>query len=234
MIVGSGLIANSFINDDFDHSGMVVFASGVSNSTSGDLDEYEKELSLLKSTISSNADKVFLYFSTTSVLTKKDSIYVEFKRNIEAYIKENCSRYLLLRMPNIVGNSGNKSQLLPYFYDSLISGKEISVDLALKRYLIDVDDIPRIVSLLENFVTPKETINVYFDNGITVSELLKYLEELSGLSYKKVKFKQSFENTLKKNTLFQQITQEKLDLFNVDPFNIIKKYYENPSSSVYK
>jgi nucleoside-diphosphate-sugar epimerase len=233
MIIGSGLIANSFINSNFDHSEMVVFASGVSNSTSSELEEYEKEFSLIKSTISSNADKVFLYFSTTSLLTGKESIYVEFKRKVEGYIKKNCRKYLILRLPNIVGKSGNKSQLIPYFHSSLLSNASMNVDPTLKRYLIDVEDIPEIVNLLRGYVDIKEVVDVYFDNSITIMEIINYLQLLTGEIYSELKFRYSHEKFLERSSFFIETTKDKLDLFNTDPYKIIKKYYENFIPSVH-
>jgi nucleoside-diphosphate-sugar epimerase len=233
MIVGSGLIANSFINSEFDHSKIVVFASGVSNSTSGNLGEYEKEFSLIKSTVSSNADKVFLYFSTTSLITGKESIYVKFKQQVEDYIKENCDKYLILRLPNIVGYSKNNSQLIPYFYSKLLSNSPVTIDPTLSRFLIDVEDIPKIVELLQEYVTDKEVINVYFDNSITVIDIISYLEQLTGKQYSELRFKYSHENFLKRNSFFIETTRDKLHLFNTDPFKIIKKYYENFIPSVH-
>lgn len=234
MIVGNGLIANSFLNSGFDHSEMVVFASGVSNSTCGDVNEYEKELSLIKSTISSNADKVFLYFSTTSLLTGKESSYVNFKFGVENYIKENCEKYLILRLPNIVGNSGNKHQLVPYFFDKLLSNSGLTVNPDLERYLIDVEDLPKIVTLLQGSITKKEIVNIYFDNSVTIIDIVTYLEKLTGIEYPKLNFKYRHENFLRKNSFFIELTKDKLHLFNTDPYKIIKKYYENIIPSVHK
>jgi nucleoside-diphosphate-sugar epimerase len=225
MIVGSGLIANSFINSVFDHSEMVVFASGVSNSTSENIGEYEKELNLIKSTVSANADKVFLYFSTTSLITGKESIYVKFKQKVEDYIKENCEKYLILRLPNIVGTSRNKSQLIPYFYGKLLSNSTVTINPTLSRFLIDVEDIPKIVKVLQEYITDREVINVYFDNSITIIDIISCLEQLTGKQYSELKFKYSHENFLKRNSFFIETTRDKLHLFNTDPFKIIKKYY---------
>jgi nucleoside-diphosphate-sugar epimerase len=212
---------------------MVVFASGVSNSTSENLDEYEKEFSLIKSTVSSNADKVFLYFSTTSLITGKESVYVKFKQKVEDYVKENCEKYLILRLPNIIGNTNNKSQLIPYFFNRLVSNLPIAVDPTLDRYLIDVEDIPEIVNLLQEYVTNKEVINVYFDNSITIIDIISYLEQLTGKQYSELTFKYSHENFLKRSSFFIETTKDKLHLFNTDPYKIIKKYYENFIPSIH-
>ncbi|MFN5841955.1 MAG: hypothetical protein ACK45G_01855, partial [Bacteroidota bacterium] len=64
MIVGSGLLANAFSSfrsvDD-----MVIFASGVSNSTSTDRNQYDREVELLRKYI--NRQAKLIYFSTVSV-----------------------------------------------------------------------------------------------------------------------------------------------------------------------
>lgn len=234
MILGTGLIANAFLNSDFYHKCYVVFASGVSNSSCEDINEYKREYNLLKNTISSNVDKSLIYFSTTSIHTGKDSLYVEYKRKAERYIKKNCNEYLILRLPNIVGKSSNKSQLLPYFYDKLQKEEQITIDPTLKRYLVDVEDLPKIVKTLSSYVELKHIVDVYFSNEITVFNLVNYLQEISGKKYSEVHFKYGYEDSLQEKTLFRAIVEDKLDLFNSDPYKIIKKYYENFIPSVHE
>ena len=80
MVIGNGMIAKRFSSygDDKD---ILVFASGVSNSSStGDV-EYTREEALLSKAIQDNPHKTILYFSTCSIYdpSLQESMYVKHK-----------------------------------------------------------------------------------------------------------------------------------------------------------
>ena len=64
MIVGNGLIANLFRENDSEN--VVFFASGVSNSLETDKSAFLREENLLRKTLEENPEKIFIYFSTVS------------------------------------------------------------------------------------------------------------------------------------------------------------------------
>ena len=64
MIVGNGLIANLFKNEDREN--VVFFASGVSNSLETEKSAFLREENLLRKTLEENPEKIFIYFSTCS------------------------------------------------------------------------------------------------------------------------------------------------------------------------
>ena len=80
-----------------------------------------ENLILSKETQTEHTNKKLIYFSSTSVETGKRSKYISFKLMVEKYIKSNFSDFLILRLPNVVGNTENKSQLLPFIKNSLIA-----------------------------------------------------------------------------------------------------------------
>jgi hypothetical protein len=74
MIVGKGLIAKSFKKFLFLYKNDVIFASGLSNSTSKKKNDFQRELILLEKIINNNQKKKIFYFSTLDVLRKKKPI----------------------------------------------------------------------------------------------------------------------------------------------------------------
>jgi hypothetical protein len=79
MIIGKGSIA-SILQDRDD---LVFFASGVSNSTCTDENEYEREFNLLKTI---QTDQHVVYFSNLGVYYKNDR-YTQHKIDIEEYLQ---------------------------------------------------------------------------------------------------------------------------------------------------
>ena len=98
MIVGKGLIASLFAEDD--RKDIIFFASGVSNSLEDRPEEFSREEKLIKKTIEENQDKTFVYFSTCSVYdsSKTVSDYVLYKLKMEQLVKNSCDKYLILRV----------------------------------------------------------------------------------------------------------------------------------------
>ena len=61
MIVGNGLIANLFRENDREN--VVFFASGVSNSLETDKSAFLREENLIRKTIKENPNKIFIYLT---------------------------------------------------------------------------------------------------------------------------------------------------------------------------
>ncbi|MDY3521215.1 NAD-dependent epimerase/dehydratase family protein [Riemerella anatipestifer] len=176
MVIGSGLIASLFTNAD--REDIIFFASGVSNSLEVREEEFMREEKLLRETISNHPDKVMVYFSTCSIYdsSKVDSPYVRHKLKMENIVSNNCSRYLILRLSNVVGKGGNPNLLMNYLVRSVMNGEVINVHTKATRNLIDADDVRAIVlSLLE---TPNKNtiINLAYLENYTIVEIVEVLE----------------------------------------------------------
>lgn len=223
MILGNGLIGNSLKKGLRDHEDLLVFASGVSNSKEQREDEYLRELELLKHSIVTYRDKRLIYFSSCSIVAANSSRYNDHKKTVEQFIKDNLENYLILRLPNIVGRSNNRTQLLNYFYNSLINQDKVVVNTDCIRHLIDVEDLPRIVESLRNL--KGTTLNVAFNNGTSVKEIVRLLEVTVGVNFKNIEFKQEGNDYSIDNTLFLQQVREVN--FTTDPKKIIEKYFKN-------
>jgi hypothetical protein len=221
-IIGNGMIAKSFKN--FNLANTCIFASGVADSTETDLLLYKKEFELLKKTINQFPQFKFVYFSTLSIFKFEYNEYVKYKLFIENYIENNLDNYLILRLPNIVGQTKNQNQLLPFLFQKISSNSEIDVKDNTYRDLIDVEDLPKIVKfLIEKNIVGK--INISLNNKITVTDIIDTLKDINHIYTTKINKININDTIYYTNDLLNynfDFTQKSL---NTNPINIIKKYY---------
>ncbi|MDY3344743.1 NAD-dependent epimerase/dehydratase family protein [Riemerella anatipestifer] len=176
MIVGRGLVASLFTN--VDREDIIFFASGVSNSLEVRVEEFMREENLVRETISNYPDKVMVYFSTCSIYdsSKVNSPYVRHKLKMENIVSNNCSRYLILRLSNVVGKGGNHNLLMNYLVRSVMNGEVINVHTKATRNLIDADDVREIVLSLIETQNVNKIINLAYLENYTIVEILEILE----------------------------------------------------------
>lgn len=166
MIVGNGLIANLFKNDDREN--VVFFASGVSNSLETEKSAFLREENLLRKHLTENPEKIFIYFSTCSIYdsSKNASLYVNHKLKMERLVEDLAPKYLILRVSNAVGKGGNPNLLMNYLVNSVKEEKIINVHTLATRNLIDADDIKNITLELIDQGRLNQIINVaYLENS---------------------------------------------------------------------
>ena len=88
------MIANAFKNCTLIDNDLLVFASGVSNSSETDTRMFAKEAALLTETLSVNRERKFVYFSS-SPIDYIDSPYYGHKLAMEDLIRNSTDRYLV-------------------------------------------------------------------------------------------------------------------------------------------
>ena len=96
------------------------------------------------------------------------------KIKIEKIIKKNNSKYIIIRLPEIIGKSKNPNTLTNFFYNNLIKNKPFKVFKNSRRNLLDIDDAikncikiikinknkNKIINLLnKKFNTPLQIVN---------------------------------------------------------------------------
>ena len=194
MIIGNGLIANLFKENDREN--VVFFASGVSNSLETEKSAFLREEDLLRKTLEENSDKIFIYFSTCSIYdsSKNGSPYVNHKLKMEQIVEELANQFLILRVSNAVGKGGNPNLLMNYLVNAFHQEKEITVHTLATRNLIDADDIKNITLKFINENILNTIINVAYLENFSTSEILEILEKYFNKSAKKsfVKSGQSY------------------------------------------
>lgn len=148
MIVGRGLLARAFA-PRFEHEpGIVVFASGVSNSAETDSTAFDREQSLLEQALAT-ATRRFVYFSSCGVAAGGEPAtpYMRHKGRMEALVlAQACG--LVFRLPQVVGRTGNRHTLTNFLNHHITDGLPFEVWSHAERNLIDVDDIVAIGSAL--------------------------------------------------------------------------------------
>ncbi len=209
MIVGSGLIASAFSSYPFEDD-TLLFASGVSNSKENRPEAFQRELDLLQATILNNPDKKIIYFSTVSVLDPElaSELYVKHKLNCESFLRTQAKDYLVLRVTNVVGKSGNPATIFNYFKSCIQN--DICFDLwtSACRNFIDIEDLVQITAVMieENF----------FGRTITVA---------NPISYHVIDIVKQIENALGKKAVYRAL--EKGSCFTPDLAEIIRIYERN-------
>lgn len=94
MIIGGGDIGSVLK----DREGVCFFCSGVSNSSTQDLSLFVRERILL---MKQPKYQCLFYFSTLSQYFSETTPYISHKLSIERMIKDNWTRYVILRIGNI-------------------------------------------------------------------------------------------------------------------------------------
>jgi UDP-2-acetamido-2,6-beta-L-arabino-hexul-4-ose reductase len=174
MVIGNGLLARKFQGID----NVIVFASGVSDSSETDQKEFEREKKLLLKVIESNACVPLVYFSSVSILTQS-SPYILHKKEMEQIIQGLGINYWIFRLPQIVGFGGCKKNLINFILDKIMSGDEIQI-YDTKRSILDVDDARSIVEyIIQNF-EPNKILNVGGVQALKVHDIVDILESLTG------------------------------------------------------
>lgn len=145
MIIGKGLIAEAFKKEEGLYKNYIIFASGVSNSSENNLDNFKREKDLVIKTIQENPNLTFVYFSSVLVGVI-DNGYYNHKFDIENTIKEEAKNYIIFRIPQVVGKTGNKNNLINFITDLVRNNQSVICYRNVYRSLLDIDDLTNIVS----------------------------------------------------------------------------------------
>lgn len=179
MIIGNGIIANTFKSGGYNWDDVLIFASGVSNSKTTDPSTFQREEELLKLEMSKGIR--LIYFSTISIFdpSLKDSAYVKHKARMEELLKNSSCPALVLRLPIVVSHSNNPNQLFGYLKTKILGKERITIFKKATRYLLDLSDLESIVHLLLSWQKRKgerfSAINIVFQEAITMEEVGNFI-----------------------------------------------------------
>ena len=185
MVVGNGLLANTFASFK-DNEDVIIFASGVSNSGCVDPVQFKRELNLVAKYKAS--EKLFVYFSTSSIEDPflKGSLYIKHKLEIEFYLKANFKRYLIVRLPNVVGKTENPNTLINFVYNVVQREQKMDIQLKASRYLIDVADIFLYLDrIIHNETELNKTVNLIIAKKLSVLQIVESFEDHLGKKIEK-------------------------------------------------
>lgn len=178
MVLGSGLIARAF--EHFrDDARVLIFASGVSNSSTATEADYARERNLLLQQTGTTARLV--YFSTCSLFDPalQKSGYIRHKLQMEELVRSRFPDHLILRLPNVVGHTPNPHTLTNHIRNCLLSGEPLTIQTKACRYLMGVDMAATACTPLILCPAPDErTVNVCMDKPVPVPDLVEAMEAL--------------------------------------------------------
>lgn len=181
MIIGRGMLARTF-SAYAECDDVVVLAAGVSNSSETRPEAFEREIRLVEQVIASIGNRLLVYFSTCSIYDPDvvGTPYVRHKNSVEQIVRDRVASYSLFRLPQVVGRSANSTTLVSFLYNSIVMQQPIDVWDNAYRYIIDAEDVARIVSYaVDKKMFRNSTVNVA-SRPYRVADLVKILEELTG------------------------------------------------------
>jgi nucleoside-diphosphate-sugar epimerase len=226
MITGKGLIAKTFISYEHNDS-IVIFASGVSNSTETNPFAFQREIDQLNNILLTTDDRLLVYFSTTSINNKSanKSPYIIHKINMETQVLR-LPNFIILRLPQIIGKSSNPFTLTNFLYRKIKLGEEFELWSKAKKDLLDADDLFAIAKRIIDSKFYKNTIiNIGTTNKHSMQYIVSVFEKILSKEaiYLKKDFGEDFEYDL---TYCNKISSELKLSFDEDYLErIIKKYY---------
>lgn len=195
MIIGNGLIAKSFKKEKFFFKDVIIFASGISNSKNIDLYEFQKEMDLIKKILKKKNTEKFIYFSSLDVYRNVKTPYIRHKINIEKLlIKE--KNVLIVRLPQLIGNSKNEFTLFNYFRFNLKKNKKIIIFKNFYRNFIDVDDLVKSTKKLNLKKNNFKILNIFNAKSIKIIDVLQFFIK------QKIVKNRLFELNLKKDLFY--------------------------------
>ena len=226
MIIGTGMIAKAFKNYENDLD-IIIFASGVSNSTNATEADYIREKQLLESIINKYPKSTLVYFSTCSIHDPElnHCSYVSHKLAIEKFIQEYCKNYFIFRLSQVVGKT-NSPTLINFFVYKIVNKEPFYIWEHSTRNLIDVMDVFKISDYcIKNSLFLNEITNIATPFSLPVFSIVSIVEELCG--YKGIYDIQNRGGSY--NIDIKKIASH-LDFINISfnedyPYKIIKKYF---------
>jgi UDP-2-acetamido-2,6-beta-L-arabino-hexul-4-ose reductase len=217
MIIGNGMIAKNLSKIDNDNT--LFFASGVSNSLCNDKDEFQREEKLLLEYI--NTDKKFIYFSSINeyIVNQK---YLHHKLNIEKIIREHTNNFIILKIPQLIGNGGNENNFINFLYNTILNENEFNL-IETKRSLLDIDDMILIIKYLLNI----NYIGYFNINYVELLNVTDFIDIIEKITNKKaiIKTTKKISQNISDNTYFvNDILEKTIDTKNYTEKLLLKRF----------
>jgi nucleoside-diphosphate-sugar epimerase len=178
MVIGNGMIAKRFERYNTDND-FIIFASGVSDSTTTDAAAFSREENLLRNTIASNQEKTLVYFSTCSIYdpSMHQSTYVLHKLKMEEIITANAKKYTIFRVSNPIGRTSNTHTVFNFFIQHILQKQPFAAWKYASRNLLDIDDMFAICDhLLKKKLFLNSVVNIANPVNYPVTTIITAIE----------------------------------------------------------
>ena len=181
MIVGTGMIAKAF-SAFAPRKDVVIFASGVSDSTEMREAAFARERELLQRTRAEQAQALLVYFGTCSVddPDRRATPYVRHKLAMEALLAAGSAPWMVVRLPLAIGPVHRSPTLANFLYERIVRGEPFEVWSRSTRYPLDVEDAVRITTrFIADRTLWNRSMNVAL-RAFTVLDFVRILEAIAG------------------------------------------------------
>lgn len=182
MIVGHGMLASAFARRFASARDLLIFASGVSNSSTCDGLAFAREEALLKSSMD-RVDSALIYFSSCGLVDgdTAGTPYMQHKRRMEALVLAS-KRNLVFRLPQVVGHTDNPHTLANNLRDHIISNTPFEVWEHAERNIVDVEDVAEIAwELLRSGPRMERIINIAAERSSPMLDIVSAMEQALGM-----------------------------------------------------
>lgn len=163
MIIGNGNIAKVLKDRD----DLIFFASGVSDSSCKDKNEYDREFNLLKQ---QDKNIHLVYFSNLGIYYKND-MYTNHKIKIEDFIRNNFTSYTIVRI-EVCEWVNNKTTILNVFKKKLKNNESINI-MNTFRYVLSLEEFLYWIDLI--IVGRRNEMNI-LGRKLKISEIVNEIK----------------------------------------------------------
>lgn len=177
MVIGNGLMAKRFSAYQT-NPGVIIFASGVSDSKTTDPLAFAREINLVETTLKKYPEAVFVYFSTCSIYDPflKGRPYITHKIAVEKQIAESGNPFMIFRVSNVAGPIGNPKTIFHFLANAVKNGLPFDLWMHAYRNLIDVDDVFALVDYLVRQNSVQNIINIANPVSFHLPEMVGVME----------------------------------------------------------
>lgn len=177
MLVGQGMIATTFSIYQDDPS-VLIFASGVANSRETSREAFERESRLLDEQLEMFRGLV-VYFGSIFDPTRETSPYALHKQLMQQKVIAHADRYLLFRLPQVVGRNPNPNTLIPFIAERIRGGTPFQVEKDATRILLDAEDMAKLCAhYIADHSLWGQAVTIAPPPAVPVIEIVRELERL--------------------------------------------------------
>tara|TARA_Y100000590_G_C15413206_1_gene898393 strand:- start:197 stop:844 length:648 start_codon:yes stop_codon:yes gene_type:complete len=207
-----------------------LYAAGVSNSQTKDkillLKDQNRIIDFSKKF---DQKKKLVYLSTCCINdpSRNKNPYTKNKLYIESLIKEKFKKYLIIRLPEVVGKSDNKISLTNFLYHHIKNKKKFEIWTKTKRNIIDIKDVVLLTMIvLKNCFPNNKIINIANSMNYKVREIVESFEKLTNIKANYNLVDKGDENwQIDISDIFEIIKNNKIKFNEKYLYKTLKKYY---------
>ena len=231
MIIGNGLLAQTFAPRFAADPDTLIFASGVSHSMETRAAEFERERTMLLDALDLGARRL-IYFGSCGVTSPEAELtpYMRHKRAMEALVLA-LSGNRVFRLPQVVSHTSNPCTLTNFLYNRIMSGEHFTVWAHAERNLIDITDVCAIATALIEEDDAPRIVSIAAQRSLLAPEIVSIFEQTLGRKANCSVIPKGSRLTIDSSVTMKVCARLGIDLGDAYIPSVIRKYYSPVSSS---